>query len=120
MEDLDLLVQAAQQGDNGAFGHIVNRFQHMAYASAYAQVGDFHLAQDVAQEAFIDAYLSLGNLRQPAAFPGWFRRFVVKHSDRVLRKSNQISLDPEKNPDDAFRLARPGSALRTATAATKR
>ena len=39
MEKLDALVRAAQQGKNEAFGHIVTRFQNMAYASAYAQLG---------------------------------------------------------------------------------
>jgi len=48
--------------------------------------GDSGLAQDVAQEAFIDAYLSLGKLREPAAFPGWFRRIVLKQIDRVQRR----------------------------------
>lgn len=93
-EKLDNLVQAAQLGKSEAFGHIVSRFQNMAYASAYAQIGDFHLAQDAAQEAFIEAFLCLDNLREPAAFPGWFRRFVIKHSDRQLRKSRALVMDP--------------------------
>jgi len=82
MRQLQMLVRAAQQGDKEAFNQVVLRFQDMAYATAYAMVRDAALAQDVAQEAFIDAYLSLSNLREPAAFPGWFRRIVVKHSDR--------------------------------------
>jgi RNA polymerase sigma factor (sigma-70 family) len=86
MEEWILLVVAAQKGDKGAFGHIVRRFQNMAYAGAYAMLGDSGLAQDAAQEAFIDAYLSLPKLREPAAFPGWFRRIVIKHSDRQIRK----------------------------------
>ena len=61
MEELDGLVRAAQRGESEAFGRIVVRFQNMAYASAYAQLGDFHLAQDAAQEAFVDAYLSLAS-----------------------------------------------------------
>ena len=66
MTELSLLVIAAQQGDKDAFGQIVNRFQDMAYASAYALVGDPGLAQDIAQEAFLDAYLHLAKLRDPA------------------------------------------------------
>ena len=93
-EKLDTLVRAAQLGKSEAFGHIVSRYQSMAYASAYAQTGDFHLAQDAAQEAFIEAFLCLDTLREPAAFPAWFRRFVVKHSDRQLRKSRPLVMDP--------------------------
>jgi len=58
----------------------------MAYASAYATVGDGCLAQDIAQEAFLDAYLNLSKLRDPAAFPGWFRRIVLGHSNRQRRR----------------------------------
>ena len=99
MEELRSLVVTAQLGDKGAFGRIVTRFQDMAYALAYAMLGDPGLAQDAAQEAFIDAYLSLPNLREPAAFPAWFRRIVVKHSDRQIRgqRFNTIPLDGDRN-----------------------
>src|SRR5215475_7493380 len=73
MTELQALIRAAQDGDKDAFGQVVMRFQDMAYASAYATVGDACLAQDIAQEAFLDAYLNLSKLRDPAAFPGWFR-----------------------------------------------
>ncbi|MEM7533001.1 MAG: sigma-70 family RNA polymerase sigma factor [Chloroflexota bacterium] len=95
MSDLQSLVIAAQQGNKDAFGHIVHRFQDMAYAGAYAMLGDTGLAQDAAQEAFIDAFESLSKLREPAAFPGWFRRIVLKHSDRQIRRRrvSTVSLD---------------------------
>src|SRR2546422_4060979 len=57
MTELLALVRAAEDGDKEAFGQVVRRFQDMAYASAYATVGDAGLAQDIAQEAFLDAYL---------------------------------------------------------------
>ena len=40
MTELQSLVRAAQDGDKDAFGQVVMRFQDMAYASAYATVGD--------------------------------------------------------------------------------
>lgn len=54
MQALNNLVIAAQQGNKDAFGQIVHRFQDMAFASAYAMLGDVYAAQDAAQEAFID------------------------------------------------------------------
>src|SRR5260370_32241807 len=85
MDTLNALVKAAQGGDLEAFDKIVERFQDMAYASAYSMRNDAQLAEDVAQEAFIEAYLNLPKLREPAAFPGWFRRIVFKQSDRLTR-----------------------------------
>jgi RNA polymerase sigma factor (sigma-70 family) len=85
METLSSLVIAAQGGDLEAFEKILGRFQDMAYASAYSMLNDAQLAEDVTQEAFIEAYLDLPKLREPAAFPGWFKRIVFKQSDRLIR-----------------------------------
>jgi RNA polymerase sigma factor (sigma-70 family) len=79
------VVTAAQAGDKEAFDQLVIQFQDMAYASAYAITGDSQLAQDAAQEAFLDAYQNLAHLRQPAAFPGWFSRLVFGRSHRLVR-----------------------------------
>jgi len=86
VEELRSLVVRGRAGDLDAFGEIVRRFQDMAYGYAYAILGDFHLAEDAAQEAFIEAYRCLPMLREPAAFPGWFRRIVFKRCDRLTRR----------------------------------
>jgi len=85
MDLLTTLVTAAQAGDLNAFGQLVTRFQRMAHAVAYTMLGDAHLAEDVAQEAFIEAFICLPKLSEPVAFPGWFRRIVHKRGDRLVR-----------------------------------
>ncbi len=95
MNSLQNVVAAAQQGDKEAFDQLVIRFQDMAYASAYAILGDVHLAQDAAQDAFLDAYQNLAHLREPAAFPGWFRRIVFGHSHRQIRAKARASVSLE-------------------------
>lgn len=92
-DPLDNLVRASQRGDIDAFGLVVERFQRMACAVAYAVIGDVHLAEDAAQEAFIEAYQCLASLREPAAFPAWFRRIVLKRADRLVR-GKQLDLLP--------------------------
>ena len=88
MEELKSLVISARSGSLEAFGRIVRRFQDMAYGCAYSVLGDFHLSEDIAQEAFIEAYCQLSSLRDPEAFPGWFRRIVFKHCDRITRRKH--------------------------------
>ena len=85
MDPLDSLVRAAQEGDAEVFNRIVERFQDMACASAYAIVKDVYLAEDVAQEAFLEAYLTVAKLREPAAFANWLRRIILKQADRLTR-----------------------------------
>lgn len=93
-ETLDLVLDA-QKGDLDAFGGLVEAFQDMAYAAAVAWLGDFHLAQDAAQEAFIEAYRDLGQLREPEAFPAWLRQIVFKRCDRLRRRRGLSGLPIE-------------------------
>ena len=108
--DLIDLVIAARAGDRAAFGTIVRRFLDMAFGGAYARLGDVDESQDAAPEAFLDAWRLLGDLRDPAAFPGWFRRIVLKHADRIARARQRvlpaIVLDgiPASAPDPAAAL----------------
>lgn len=97
MKELVRLVESARGGDLDAFGQIVGRFQDMAYGCAYAVVGDFHMAQDVAQEAFLEAYRSLDKLQDPRAFPGWFRRIVLHCCNRATRRKQ-----PDVTANDAL------------------
>jgi DNA-directed RNA polymerase specialized sigma24 family protein len=76
VEDLSTFVERTRAGDLKAFGEIVRRFQDMAYGYAYSILGDFHLAEDAAQEAFIQSYRDLKALRKPVApYRGLSRRW---------------------------------------------
>jgi DNA-directed RNA polymerase specialized sigma24 family protein len=67
VEEIESLVRratgAAPTERLAAFGELVERFQDMAYGCAYSILGDFHLAEDAAQEAFLAAYRGLDRLR---------------------------------------------------------
>ena len=105
------LVEGARGGDSAAFGLLVERFQGMAMASALGRLTDPELARDAAQEAFIDAFLHLHQLRETRAFPGWFRRIVWKHCDRMQRRRTTRLSDLERTPEVAGRILDPSEAL---------
>ena len=46
MKELPELVEAAQAGDSEAYEALIQRFQGMAYATAYNSIADHQLAQD--------------------------------------------------------------------------
>jgi RNA polymerase sigma factor (sigma-70 family) len=91
VKDIDSIVLRAADRDSSAasrreaFGELVIRFQDMAFACAFAVLGDVYLAQDTAQEAFVVAWQKLAQLREPAAFPGWFKRIVLTQCNRLTR-----------------------------------
>ncbi|MBZ5535729.1 MAG: sigma-70 family RNA polymerase sigma factor [Acidobacteriia bacterium] len=97
------LVRAAQAGDDLAFAELVRSYQNMAVAYANSILGDYHLAEDASQEAFVDAYRELSSLREPAAFAAWFRTILFKHCDRLTRRKRH----PITGLNAAFEVASP-------------
>ena len=107
--NLEQLVHRACEGDVSAFVELTRRFQHLAFGSALALLGDFHQAEDAVQEAFLAAWSGLPSLSDPAAFPGWLRGIVRHQAFRTLRKRQLeiVSLEAAENvpsepisPDD--------------------
>lgn len=70
------LISRARKGDTAAFGEIVRRYQNPVYATAFQILKNAALAEDVAQEAFIAAFGSLGDLRKEGSFPPWLRKIT--------------------------------------------
>ncbi len=86
MEELARLIRRAQAGDGTAYDGIVRRFQDHTVGYAYSVLGDWHGAEDAAQDAFLQAFRDLPTLREAATFPAWLRRLVFKHCDRRTRQ----------------------------------
>ncbi|MFN8441034.1 MAG: RNA polymerase sigma factor [Caldilineaceae bacterium] len=95
MQELEEIIQQAIHRNTSAFTILVHRFQDMAVGYAFAVLGDFQLAEDVAQEAFIQIYQSLPQIQQPQAFPGWFRKVLYKHCDRIIRRKQVVQVGLE-------------------------
>jgi len=64
------LVDRSRSGDQEAFGQLVDHYQHMVYGLAFHLTGSFEEARDLAQEAFVQAYVKLGQLRDAKKFGG--------------------------------------------------
>jgi len=65
------LIASAQRGDLAAFDVLVLRHQQEVFAVAMRMLGDRHEAQDVAQDAFVRAYRSIGAFRGEAKLSTW-------------------------------------------------
>lgn len=103
-------VERAQAGELDAFGELVASFQDLVVGTAFGWLRDIELAREVAQETFANAHAALDQLDEPAAFPGWLRRIVRKHCDRVTRRGRLevVPLEPDHAP---ARQPRPDDAL---------
>jgi RNA polymerase sigma factor (sigma-70 family) len=65
------LVALARNGDKNAFGLLAKRYQMPMQRFAMRLITEKESAPDLAQEAMLQAYLSLGKLRHPARFKSW-------------------------------------------------
>lgn len=95
MDDLAKAADKARTGDQRSFNEIVVRLQDMALGYAFGILGDFQLAEDAVQEAFVETYLSIGRLREPKALIVWLRRIILKQCDRMKRRRTVASVPLE-------------------------
>jgi RNA polymerase sigma factor (sigma-70 family) len=84
-----------------ALSELMQRFEQTAYRWAFEILSDSHLAQDAVQEAFISAYEHLDQLKDPAAFPGWFKRIVLTQCNRLTRRKALSSETLDDTADSA-------------------
>ena len=65
------LITLARHGDKNAFGELAQRYQTPMQRFAMRLAADTESPLDLVQEAILQAYLSLGRLRNPARFKSW-------------------------------------------------
>ena len=58
------LIQRTLDGDQDAFGSLVNKYQKGVHALVWRKIGDFHIAQEITQDTFLRAYEKLGTLKR--------------------------------------------------------
>jgi RNA polymerase sigma factor (sigma-70 family) len=79
------LVGLARQGDKDSFGLLTERYRVIARRFALRVIGNEASAQDLTQEAMIQAYLSFDKLRDPARFKSWLCGIVLNVCRSHLR-----------------------------------
>ncbi len=85
-QDVIELVEAAQGGDQNAFGQLVDAYQDKIYGYLSRMLSDPHEAEDVAQETFVRAYKSLGRFRGASSFHTWLYRIASNLAIDVARR----------------------------------
>ncbi|MDE0686237.1 MAG: hypothetical protein OXI63_25200, partial [Candidatus Poribacteria bacterium] len=71
MENDTQLIYKVLAGDDEAFTALVRKHQQSVHALAWRRVGDFHFAEEITQDTFLQAYKKLSTLKNPSQFSGW-------------------------------------------------
>ncbi len=73
-DDEESLIARSQRGDVDAFNQLVLAYQHTLYGAIYRMLGDYDVAADVTQDAFIAAFRGIQTYRGGSSFRAWLLR----------------------------------------------
>ncbi len=124
--DLEL-VEEVRNGKRQAFTELMRRHQQKIYWTVRRIVGDHAEADDVTQEAFLKAFLALGDFRGDSSFYTWLYRIAVNLSLNAVRKRQVVEyirestilarlLPAKEDPHEALEAKEMESALERAVA----
>ncbi|CAM3271043.1 RNA polymerase sigma factor SigW [Filibacter tadaridae] len=84
------------KGKQDAFEEIVILFQHRLYHVCYRMLNNKQEAEDIAQEAFVRAYINIHTFDQKRKFSTWIFRIATNLCiDRIRKKKPDYHLDAE-------------------------
>ena len=93
------LIQRILSGDETAFSVIVKKYQKSVHALAWRKVGDFHIAEEITQDTFLQVHNKLASLKNPNQFAGWL--YVI--ADRLCRawfRKRQLQTESLETTDE--------------------
>ena len=97
------LITKAKKGDQDAFGQLVLAHQNKVFSLCVHMMGNREEAEDMAQEAFLKAWRSLGGFQGESSFATWMHRLTTNlcldHLRKQARRQNisvAVSLDDEE------------------------
>lgn len=84
------------KGDQEAFGEIVELYKDKVFQLCYRMLGNRHEAEDLAQEAFVRAYVNIETFNRSRKFSTWLYRIATNVCiDRLRKKKPDYFLDAE-------------------------
>ncbi|MDE0316474.1 MAG: sigma-70 family RNA polymerase sigma factor [Candidatus Poribacteria bacterium] len=88
MEDnIVQLIHRILTGEEEAFSILVQKYQKRIHALAWRKIGDYHIAQEITQDTFIQVYNNLSKLKNPKLFDGWVYVIVNRLCSNWLQRN---------------------------------
>ena len=85
------LIRRILSGDDAAFNTLVRKHQKGIHALAWRKVGDFHIAEEIVQDTFLQVYKHLAQLKNPNQFSGWMYVIASRLCLKWLQKHKKTS-----------------------------
>jgi RNA polymerase sigma-70 factor (ECF subfamily) len=107
----ELIVGLARTGDRKAFEELVRRRQAWLRNLMRRLCSDVTLADDLAQQVFLKAWLKIRMLKQPRAFGAWLKRMAINAWLHYLRKNDALRKADELEDFDHAQHEAPGLGM---------
>ena len=85
----DELVTLTINGITDAYGGLIHKYNNVIM-SVCVKIVDYHTAEDITQETFIDAYMKLTELRDTSKLPSWLCQIAKNKCYRYYKRSRRI------------------------------
>ena len=99
------LIQSILSGDEAAFSELVQKYQKGVHALAWRKIGDFHIAEEITQDTFIQAHKKLASLKNPSQFPGWLYVIADRRCKAWFRKKKREMQSLEATSEETLEKA---------------
>lgn len=112
MDAEQAMIDRLRSGDGSALRWLMERYGNDIVRTASLLLKDRHLAEDVSQEVFIDAFRKINQLRQDGSLRGWLLAMTINRCRARMRLSSWKQLlfrDKLEDTPEAHPLGCPGS-----------
>ena len=92
MTDQELILQITEHNDHGAFAVLADKYQKMVVNTCRGFVNSYADAEDLAQDVFIELFVSLPEFRHESKLSTWIYRIAVNKSLNFVRKKKRESI----------------------------
>lgn len=106
-----LIVGLAKTGDSDAFAELINRRQAWVRNLLRRYCGDPTLADDLAQQTFLQAWRDIKKIRDAHKFGGWLRKVAVNTWHQHLRKNDSLKNAQELGEEEAGQASTTGIGM---------
>ena len=104
-EDDIQLIRRILSGDDTAFEVLVQKHQNSIHALAWRKIGDFHIAEEITQDTFLQVYKNLSQLRNPNQLSGWMYVIANRLCLKWLEKNKNVMQSLEDTPVEEIERA---------------
>ncbi len=87
------LIDRILRGDQFAYRALINRHKAYAFTIAYRIVGSREDAEEISQDAFMNAFRALPSFNREAKFSTWFYR-IVFHAALACKRKHKLDIKP--------------------------